>query len=195
MTQDLRHAASQFRRTLTLPRLWFFTDPLRTPEPWREATRLPAGAAVVYRHFGASDRLFVARRLQRLCQRNDLTLMIGADPALAGAVGAAGVHLPERMAAVAAPLKRRRPDWIVTTAVHSARAARSAAGADAMMLSTIYPSQSPSAGPPIGLIEGGRIARSAPAPIIALGGVTAARARDLARAGFAGMAGIDLFAD
>lgn len=194
MTHDLRHAATLFRRTDALPRLWFFTDPARTPEPWRTASRLPPGAAVVYRHFGASDRLFVARRLQRLCRRGGLTLVIGADVALARAVGAAGVHLPERMSAGAAPLKREHPDWIVTIAAHSAHAARSAVGADAIMLSAIYPSQSPSAGLPMGLRAGGRIARSVAAPIIALGGVTVARARELACAGFAGMAGIDLFA-
>lgn len=194
-TADLRCAAALFRHPGDLPRLWFFTDPDRTPEPWRTAARLPAGAAIVYRHFGAPDRLFVARRLQRLCRRHGLRLVIGADVALARAVGAAGVHLPERMAADAESLKRRHPDWIITVAAHSAHAARSAAGADVVMLSAIYPSRSPSAGSPIGLVVGGRIARGVPAPIIALGGVTVARARELARAGFAGMAGIDLFAE
>jgi thiamine-phosphate pyrophosphorylase len=105
------------------------------------------------------------------------------------------VHLPERMAADAQDLKFLRPDWIVTASTHSAAAIDSAAGADAIVLSAIYPSRSPSAGDPIGLVEGGRIARRARLPAIALGGVTLAHARELARAGFAGMAGIDLFSE
>jgi thiamine-phosphate pyrophosphorylase len=157
------------------------------------AARLPAGAAVVYRHFGAEDRLRVARRLQRLCARRDLRLLVGADPALADVVGAAGVHLPERMAAGAQDLKRRRPNWIVTVAAHSAAAVHAAAGADAAVLSPVFPSRSPSAATPIGLTEGGRIARHAPLPVLALGGGGVGHARDLARAGFAGVAGIDLF--
>ncbi|MBT9446067.1 MAG: thiamine phosphate synthase [Hyphomonadaceae bacterium] len=178
-----------------MPRLWFFTDPERTPEPWRTATQLPAGSAVVYRHFGAPDRLVTARRLQRLCVRRGLRLIVGADAALARAVTAAGIHLPERMAAEAASIKQQEPGWIVTVAAHSAERARASCCADAIMLSAIYPSQSPSAGEPIGLPEGGRIAKSAPAPVVALGGVTVACARELARAGFAGMAGINLFVE
>ena len=38
-----------------LPRLFFFTDPIRTPDPARILTRLPRGAGVVYRAFGAAD--------------------------------------------------------------------------------------------------------------------------------------------
>jgi thiamine-phosphate pyrophosphorylase len=150
---------------------------------------------VVYRHFGAQDRLAVARRLQRLCSRRELKLLVGADPALALAANAAGVHLPERMAARATALKHQRPDWIVTASAHSAGAVHSAVGADAVVLSAIYPSRSPSAGEPIGLTEGGRIARRARLPVIALGGVTVTHAHELSRDGFAGMAGIDLFAD
>lgn len=190
---ELQRAAALFCAPKALPSLWFFTDPVRAPEPWRTAAQLPAGAAVVYRHFGAPDRFAIARRLQRLCARNGLVLMIGADDGLASAVGAAGVHLPERMVSGAAAIKRRRPDWIVSTAAHSAEAARRGCVADAIVLSAIYPSQSPSAGEPLGLYEGGRIARSAPGRVIALGGVEARNASALARAGFAGVAGIDLF--
>ena len=190
---ELQRAAALFCAPKSLPRLWFFTDPARTPEPWRTAAQLPIGAAVVYRHFGARDRFAVARRLQRLCARNGLVLLIGADDGLASAVNAAGVHLPERMVSDAAAMKRRRPDWIVSAAAHSAEAARRGCAADAIVLSAIYPSRSPSAGKPLGLHEGGRVARGAPGRVIALGGVEARNAAMLARAGFAGVAGVDLF--
>ena len=98
-----------------LPRLWFFTDPERTPDPAAIAATLPRGAAVVYRHFGAADREAVARVLRQL---RGLVVLIGADAALAARVGADGVHLPERLAHQAGALKRSRPGWIVTVAAH-----------------------------------------------------------------------------
>jgi thiamine-phosphate pyrophosphorylase len=146
---------------------------------------------VVFRHFGAADKRIVARRLQRFCVRRRLTLLIGADPALATMIGAAGVHLPERMAADAAALKAARPEWIVSVASHSALPP--IARADAFILSPVYPSRSMSAGKPLGLATAARIARASITPMIALGGIKPAHMRELANAGFAGVAGIDLF--
>ena len=122
-------------------------------------------------------------------------LLVGADHALARRVEADGVHLPERMAGEARGLKRLRPGWLVTVAAHSARTVRAAAAADAIVLSAIYPSASLSAGAPMGPARGGRIARQAPGRVIALGGVRVRDARALATAGFAGMAGIEMFLD
>jgi thiamine-phosphate pyrophosphorylase len=182
--------SAPLRQATPLPRQWFFTDPARTPDPVAVARTLPRGTAVVYRHFGAADRASVAAALRRV---RGLVLLIGADPALADLIGADGVHLPERLAKEAARLKRRRPYWLVSVAAHSARALRMAAGADAAVLSPIFLSRSPSAGAPIGLIRAARLARTAPVPVIGLGGVTPLRARALLRRGFAGAAGIDWF--
>ncbi|HET9185321.1 MAG TPA: hypothetical protein VFN82_04185, partial [Solirubrobacterales bacterium] len=38
-----------------LPSLLFFTDPVRTPDAEALAERLPRGAAIVFRAFGAPD--------------------------------------------------------------------------------------------------------------------------------------------
>lgn len=189
--RDLRRAAARFRGPPGLPRLWFFTDPVRTPEHWKIAETLPAGAAVVFRHFGARDRHALARRLKALCVRRRLRLLIGADPVLAEIVSADGVHLPERLATEAAALRHAHPGWIISAAMHSETAV--ASGLDALVLSPVYPSRSLSAGAPLGLTKAARIARAAPAPVIALGGVTRAHIHELVRAGFAGAAGIDLF--
>ncbi|MBL8559495.1 MAG: thiamine phosphate synthase [Hyphomonadaceae bacterium] len=191
--RDLRRAAALFRGPSHLPRLWFFTDPIRTPDPARIAARLPVGTAVVFRHFGARDRRWNALALRRTCSDRDLTLLIGADWRLAEEIAADGVHLPERLAAEAPRLKARRPDWLVTVAAHSRGAASAAAGADAIVLSPVYPSSSPSAGAPLTLSVARRIARGLHRPCIALGGVNLEKARELAAAGFAGIAGIDLF--
>ena len=153
-------------------------------------TKLPAGSAVVYRHFGAADRREVAAALRDV---RKLVLLIGADDALAAEIRADGVHLPERLAHRAGRLKRARPRWIVTAAAHSAAALRRVLDADAAFLSPIFPSRSASAGTALGLERAARMAATSPVPVIGLGGVTRARAATLMRRGFAGAAGIDLF--
>lgn len=173
-----------------LPALWFFTDPDRTPDPVAIAQRLPSGTAVVYRHFGAADAAETAKTLRRI---PGLILLIGADPAMADAVDADGVHLPERMMQYLRSLKRRRPNWIVTVAAHSGPALRRAQGADAAVLSPIFESDSASAGAAIGLARAQQMVLRAPVPVIGLGGVTRPRAVALMRHGFAGAAGVSLF--
>jgi thiamine-phosphate pyrophosphorylase len=176
----------------SLPRVWFMTDPKRTPHMERAIAALPRGWGVIYRHFGAHDRLETAKRLARLCRgRGRLVLLIAADPQLARAVRADGVHWPE------AKLRRIRPGnprWIETASAHSraglARAAR--LGVDAAILSPVFESVSPSAGKPLGPLAFRLLARSAPLPVYALGGIsarTAARAMPFA-AGFAAVDGI-----
>jgi thiamine-phosphate pyrophosphorylase len=171
-----------------------FTDPQRTPNLTALAARLPAGAALVYRTFGAPDAEVVGRRLLALVRARGGKLLIGADAALAARLGADGVHLPERSGAQARALKARRPGWIVTAAAHSPRAARRAraCGVDAVVVSAVFPSRSPSAGTPIGVLRLAQIARLAGIPVYALGGVndrTAGRLKDLRLAGLAAVEG------
>jgi thiamine-phosphate pyrophosphorylase len=179
----------------SLPVVWFVTDPQRTPDPVAIAQRLPRGTGVVVRHFGLAGAEATARRLAEVAEARGLILLIGADAPMAARVGAAGVHLPERDAAMAAALKAAHPDWIVTAAAHSRTAVRSAfaAGAGAVLLSAIFSSASPSAGAPIGVRALGRIARRARGPVYALGGVNGATARRLIGTGVAGFAAVEAF--
>ena len=166
------------------------TDPRRTHEMERTIAALPRGWGVIYRHFGAPERLETAKRIARLC-RGRLVFLVAADPQLALAVHADGVHWPE------AKLRRVRPGnprWIETASAHSraalVRAARQ--GVDAAILSPVFESASPSAGKPLGPLAFRLLARSAPLPVYALGGIsarTAARAMSSA-AGFAAIDGI-----
>lgn len=176
-----------------LPALLFFTDPARTPDAEAIAARLPPGSGVVFRAFGAADAETQGRRLRAITRSGGLKLLVGADAALARRIGADGVHLPERLAHRARRL--RRPDWIVTCAAHSPAAARraKAAGAEAVVVSTAFPSDSPSAGAPMGPIRLARLARLAGLPIYALGGVNNETARRLKDAGLVGLAGVDVF--
>ncbi|MES1197380.1 MAG: thiamine phosphate synthase [Pseudomonadota bacterium] len=171
-----------------LPVLYFFTDPARTPDPVHVAERLPRGAAVVFRHFGAANRIEVAQRLVRVCRRRRLVLLVAADPDLARRVRADGVHWPERL------LRRRASThWIETAAAHSRagldRAAR--AGMDACVLAPLFPSRSASALSPLGPLKAGSLARHAGLPVVALGGVSARTAKRLVGRGFVGLAAVE----
>jgi thiamine-phosphate pyrophosphorylase len=171
-----------------LPRLWFLTDPKRTLNPERSAERLPAGAGVIYRHYGAMDRFSIGAKLARICRRRRLILLVSADPLLAQRIGADGVHWPERR--VRGGLARRTR--ITTMSAHGYRAVMRARrlGADAVILSPVFESASPSADPAMGALRFRQMARSAGLPVYALGGVSAANASS-AMSHAAGWAAID----
>jgi thiamine-phosphate pyrophosphorylase len=176
-----------------LPTLLFFTDPTRTPDVEAIAAGLPRGAGVVFRAFGAPDAADRARRLRAIARARGLLLLIGADADLARRVDADGVHLPERLAGRARRLKGVNPGWIVTAAAHSLTAARRAraAGADAVVVSPVFASNSPSAGAPIGPVRLALLVRQAGGPVYALGGINDRTARRLKGAGLAGIAAVD----
>jgi thiamine-phosphate pyrophosphorylase len=175
-----------------IPALYFFTDPTRTPNPEAIVRRLPAGAAVVYRHFGAADRHWRARRLARICRARGLWFLIGADPTLARSAGAAGVHWPQRLM----PKARGAEFALVTATAHTADALASAdrAQIDACILGPIFQTASGSGNTPLGPREASRLARGVSVPVIALGGVNASNARMLLGKGFAGLAAVDALA-
>lgn len=109
---------------------------------------------------------------------------------MARAVGADGVHLPERLAHRAMALRRAHPSWIVTSAAHSLAAAR-ASRADAVVLSVAFPSRSASAGPALGPLRLAGRARAAGRPAYALGGVNERTARRLLATGIIGLAAVE----
>jgi len=195
------HAAARGLRARAKPRggrvpaLIFVTDPGRTPSPEAIVQTLPRGTGVIFRAFGAADAVEVGRRLKAIAQRRGLVLLAGADEDLARAIGADGVHLPERLAGRAGVVARRRPGWIVTAAAHSPRAVHAAvrAGAHAVLVSPVFASPSPSAGRPLGPTRFAAMARAARIPVIALGGVTAQTAPRLRHSGAAGLAAVDAF--
>jgi len=167
-----------------------FTDPERTPKPWEIAARMPAGSGVVYRPFGADDAVEVARRLRSVTRERGMALLIGLDAELADRVEADGLHLPERALSAAYALSGRRPDWILTGAVHSVDAARSARDLDAVVLSPIFPAGGASAGKPALGLEALTEASVGQTRIIALGGISAANAGELQGSGAYGLAAI-----
>jgi len=178
-----------------IPHLWLLTDPARTPDPAAAIARLPAGAAVIYRAFGDRGAAKTARRLRRLTRQRGLKLLIGADWRLAAAVGADGVHLPQRLMGLATRLRRLKPAWLITAAAHDGAALVAGArlGLDAMLVSVVFPSFSPSAGAPLGTVRFAALIRRSKVPVIALGGVNDQTAAKLSSSHAAGLAGIGGF--
>jgi len=119
------------------------------------------------------------------------------DAALAA--GAAGVHLrgdsipASRVRAIAGP------DFVVGRSVHDGdeAAAVDAEGAcDYLIFGTVFPSSSKPAGHhAAGPDTLGRVCARVRAPVLAIGGISADRARQVAAAGAAGVAAIQLFAE
>jgi thiamine-phosphate pyrophosphorylase len=174
-----------------LPPLLFFTDPDRTPRPWETAARLPAGSGVVFRHFGAAGALETARRLREATTARGGLLLIGLDAELAETVEADGVHLPDRALGRAVQLKALRPDWRISGAVHSAGALARAGDLDGAVISPVFPAGGvSSATPALGLERFRALARTAPCPAHALGGVEASNVRDLIGSGACGLAAV-----
>jgi thiamine-phosphate pyrophosphorylase len=171
--------------------LWLFTDPVRTPDPLAVARRLPPGAVVVHRTFGAADAETAAVALRQLTWARGLLLLIGADHRLAARVGADGVHLPERLSHRVVAIRRGRPGWLISVAAHDEAAIRRGQAADALVVSAVFPSRSPSAGPALGPTRFAALVRASRKPVIALGGINNKNAPRLISTGAAGIAAVE----
>jgi len=163
-----------------LPPLLFLTDPKRTPDPVAIVPTLPPGSGIIYRHFGASKRASVARQLRYICAQSEIRFIIAGDPVLATHVGAYGVHWPEANLTEARKWRGCFP--LQTASAHTPSAIRRAAnsGMDAVLFSTVFPSNSPSASSPHGAQRTRTVARRANIPVYALGGLNNENARRVA---------------
>lgn len=176
---------------VSLPPLLFLTDPARTPRPWEAAARLPAGAAVIHRHFGAADAVETARRLRTATAEAGVRLLIALDADLAQAVGADGVHLPERAVDQSAGLRARRPDWLITGAWHGEAQTPAPAPVDAWILSPVFAAGGASAArAALGIERFSALVAGAGRPVYALGGIDAGNAGALTGTGACGLAGV-----
>jgi len=168
------------------------TDPERVPDVVITAQRLPRGATLIYRHFGSAHRFVDAEALRQVTLEREQQFLIGADPELAIEVGADGVHF-RRDAKLKAPRlwRQRCPDWIISMAgIKSGEYQDDLSVLDGLLVSSVFPSQSPSAGTPIGIESFSKLARGLAVPVFALGGVNKTTAPKLLGSGAAGIAGI-----
>ena len=179
--------------------LVLMTDPRAHKDVVAAAKAMPLGAAIICRHFGAGHRDNVAEELRQVTFAREQQFLIGNDPELAISCGADGVHFT-RDAALTAPMlwRARCPDWLISMA--GIKEIEDGEGdyidysgdlsvLDALMVSAVFASNSPSAGRPIGVKRLLSIAAVLGAPIYALGGVNEQTAEALEGCGFSGIAG------
>ncbi len=154
----------------------------------RVAAALAGGAAAVqYRNKGADAgrRREQAAALARIHAARGALLIVNDDPALAAAIGADGVHVGEGDAGVGKAREIVGPDRIIGVSCYNdfTRAlAAVAAGADYVAFGSFFASTVKPAArrAEIELLER---ARELPVPVVAIGGITAANAATLVRAG------------
>lgn len=150
----------------------------------------------MFRWFGGSDAFDTGHALARVCRTRGLTLLVGADAGLAVRLRADGVHLPERLAGRRGRVNALRGRFLVTAAAHSLPAALRArrSGVQALVVSPVFESDSPSAGRPMGPRALATLIRWAAAPVYALGGVDASNVRRLGMTGAVGIAAVKALA-
>jgi thiamine-phosphate pyrophosphorylase len=173
-------------RQRPLPRVWLMTDERMGERLWEAIDRLPIKhSGIVFRHYRTLPdvRAILAGRIADICHRRSLTLAIAADANLARSLGADLVHNPGEVPA----------DLPFSRSVHSIEeAARARAdGAALVFVSPVYPTSSHPGRKPLYRPLALRIAKTAGAPAIALGGMNAVKAARLESEGFYGWAGID----
>lgn len=185
-------AALNKRRGAALPALVLMTDDERLSNPLAAACALPAGSMVIVRARQASHRAKLAAALRPIARARRLRLLIANDGPMADRMKADGVHFAEAHARQAVSWRARRPHWLITISAHSLRACALAAQgcADAAFLSPVFPTGSHPGKGALGAGRARSIARQAPLPVYALGGIEARTAARLAYSGFAGLAGI-----
>ncbi|MFC7476209.1 thiamine phosphate synthase [Dankookia sp. GCM10030260] len=174
-----------------VPKLFLLSDPARLPDPRAAAARLPPGAAVLARGLAPA----VLAGLAAIVRRRRLLLLVAGDGRLALRHGA-GLHVPDRRTSAALLpflLARQRRPLLLTVAAHGraglARARR--LGADAVLLSPVFPTASHPGAATLGPLRWAALAARAGRPVVALGGVGVANAGRLPRraAGFAAISG------
>lgn len=158
------------------------------------AQALNAGRVAVQlreRDLCGKELLALAEEVQQITVSHGAQLVINDRLDLALSLEGAGVHLRSNSLPVSVARRVLGPHRLLGVSVHSVNEAveGEAAGADYLVLGPIFETPSKHRyGPPLGLAKVEEAARAIRVPIIAIGGVTVARARDVRRAGAFGVA-------
>lgn len=172
------------------------TDARRQGDPVAALGQLPRGSLVILRDYEHPGREALARKLVRQCRRRGLLLLVAGSGSLTARVRADGIHLPEGLAHRAMAWRIRRRNWLITVAAHSLPAILRAKkfGADAVLLSPAFPTESHVGARGLGVLRFAHLVHAADLPAYALGGITSATARQLKGSGATGIAAIGALA-
>ena len=142
-----------------LPELWLVTDARNDAQLECAIAKLPRGSGVIFRHhhLGAGARRARLAQVARWCRRFGHRLESAGE--------GYGPPAPHRRLATAHSLREigRANRW----------------GPAAVLLSPVFPTRSHPGGKPLGTVRFRLLAARSEAPVIALGGMTRKRARQL----------------
>ncbi len=162
------------QRQPALPRIWLISDLRNDALLERALERLPRGSGLIFRHYHlpSTERLKRFESLLRIARRKGHKVALSGHAAMARRWGADAVYGPSKRLT-------KGPSVIRLVTVHSLReiAAARRARADAILLSPVFATRSHPGGAALGPICFRLIAAQSPVPVIALGGMNAARAR------------------
>jgi thiamine-phosphate pyrophosphorylase len=139
----------------------------------------------------ARELAALARELRAITRRHGAALLINDRLDVAVAVDADGVHLPASSFSVADARQLLGPGRIIGISTHSPEEAAMAgrAGADFAVFGPLFETPSKqSYGPPLGLERLSAATKATGIPVLAIGGVTAARIPAVLSCGAAGVA-------
>ena len=170
------------KRRQPLPRIWLMTDERQGDALFGALARLPRGAGVVFRHYSLQPdaRRALFDRVRQVARKRRLVLLLGGSERLARAWRADGAHGRDGQAA-----------GLRSAAAHDLREIRSAerGGAQLLFVSPVFATRSHPGARALRPIGFARLARQTQLPVVALGGMSAARVRHLR--GAYGWAAID----
>lgn len=159
-----------------LPFVWLLSDQRNDQGLEKALHRLPEGSAFVYRHYhldnAAREKRF--RALAAIARSKKHVVILSGDSKLARSWGADGIYGSAKTLERAASLYR-----IATAHDLAEIGAANRVRADAVMLSPVYSTRSHPGGATLGPVKFRLLARKAAMPVIALGGMTADRTKDL----------------
>lgn len=166
-----------------LPKIWLMTDERLGERLGEAVARLPDGAGIVFRHYAlpAASRRSLFNEVKEAARTRNLLLLLAGSAETAQFWRADGSHGSGAGAGL-----RSAP-------VHDLAEIRAAEGdgADLLFLSPVYATRSHPGAGPLGLDGFAALVRETRLPVIALGGMNEKRARETARLGAYGWAGID----
>jgi len=177
-----------------LDRLYLITDPARAAH---SVTHVVAEACVAglrmiqFRDKRLGDRAYAARAraLVAVAESHDARLLLNGHTRLVSAVRATGAHLPSAQSVLDARAHLGETALLGYSAHNRDELAAAAAqGANFVTLSPVFPTDSKSGAPSLGLESFADMASACPVPVYALGGVTAENAPACRDAGAYGVA-------
>ena len=164
-------------RAKTLPALWLISDARNDAGLERALARLPRGSGLIYRHYHLEgpERLARFRALRRVAKARGHVVVLADSAQTAREWGADGIYGAPRA------LWPRRAGLLHLATAHGMAELGLAArlGADAALLSPVFPTRSHPGGATLGPVRFRLLARQAKLPVIALGGMSAPKARAL----------------